>query len=91
MVRIIFIGLLALSLFCMGQIMGGHDSSSGHGYHHLSASCATCMGPVNLIVYFFIFTTVGAMTWMASIRPHSSLLREYFRPPRVLKLSNRLF
>lgn len=82
MLRVFLIGLLTLLLLCMIPLMGSTLNGGGHLHHDASASCATCMGSVDLPLVIFLLTLFGSATLMLLLLPPMVASRAPFHPPR---------
>jgi len=83
MVRLLLIGLLALSIACMVPLMGTGHAETGHLHHDATASCATCMGSEPSLGDLFLLTMLGFSVLMVPARPPSAPVHGLFHPPRV--------
>jgi len=83
MLKMLIIGFLALLLLCMVPLMGGISHSGGHLHHGASASCASCMGSVDLPFAIFLLTFLGSATFMLLLSPPLVPSRSPFHPPRL--------
>jgi hypothetical protein len=83
MLKVLLIGFLSLLLLCMLPLMGSAPNSGGHLHHDASASCATCMGSVDLPLVIFLLTFLGSATFMLLVLPALVSSRSPFHPPRL--------
>ncbi len=83
MLKMLLIGFLALLLLCMVPLMGSISHSGGHLHHDASASCASCMGSVDLSLAIFLLTFLGSATCMLFLSPPLVPSRSPFHPPRL--------
>lgn len=82
MFKVIVIGFLSLVLLCMIPIMGSTPHHSGHLHHDDSASCATCMAPVDLSLILLLLSLLGLVTSVVPVLPKLVPPHSPFHPPR---------
>lgn len=83
MVKLILIGVLTVLVVCMVPLMGPHASASGHLHHDASASCATCMGSIALLVVVFSLALVGLSPLLIPAVRVLVLPADRFHPPYI--------
>ncbi len=83
MCKIILIGLLCLSVFCMVPLMGSHHLASDHLHHDAAASCSTCIGAVDMSTIVVLFTLLGLSSLIIPSTPALKLIVRQFHPPRM--------
>ena len=82
MVKLILIGVLTVLVVCMVPLMGPH-ASSGHLHHDASASCATCMGSISLLVVVFSLALLGLSPLLMPAVRVLVLPADRFHPPYI--------
>jgi len=80
--RIVFIGLLCLSVVCMVPLMGSYHLTSDHLHHDASVPCSTCMGMTATTSIGFLLTLFGLLSLLISAAPLLTLIADQFHPPR---------
>ena len=83
MVRLVIIGLLALSVVCLMPLMGGAHAASGHAHHGTPASCGACAGPTSLVEDVVRFALVGFSAVPGLRLAPPAPLPAPFHPPRA--------
>ena len=81
MAKAILIALLTLLVVCMVPIMGTSAHAGGHLHHDASASCATCMGTVSVVMVAFSLPFLFIFIWLLPMMPPLRLCRNRFHPP----------
>jgi hypothetical protein len=81
--KIVLIGVLAILVSCMVPLMGPPANASGHLHHGASASCATCMGSVELLVIVFSLALLGLSPLLMPAIRVLVLPADRFHPPYI--------
>jgi hypothetical protein len=81
--KTILIALLTVLVVCMVPLMGPQASASGHLHHDASASCATCMGSISLLIFVFSLALLGLQLLLIPVARLLALPADRFHPPYV--------